>query len=213
MSEKKVFEAAIGDCDAEFRFVVVDLLREVRKNSNEACICRKVRSENRNFSLESSNSEVRHPRDRTQSRNSGYCYLSLFCDTKNSAQQKARSVPAPSIKSAADDTIHQTAIMFLFSMSYLLLTLLSLSTVARSRRPSVWAVGLREDQTLDNHLRIGGRPVTAQEHRMDSNVYTAFIPDDDKAMFEAIRSDPKVGFLVMVPQDYLRKFDELVAAG
>lgn len=58
MSEKKVFKVAIGDCDAEFQFVVVDPSEERKKNSNEACICRKVPNERRDFSLESSNSEV-----------------------------------------------------------------------------------------------------------------------------------------------------------
>ncbi|KEQ60037.1 uncharacterized protein M437DRAFT_68653 [Aureobasidium melanogenum CBS 110374] len=103
--------------------------------------------------------------------------------------------------------------MFLFSLSYLLLTLLSLSTVAHSCRPSVWAVGLRGDQTLDNHLRIVGRPITVREHRLDINGYTTSIPDDNKALLEAIRKDPSVGFVVKVPQDYFQKFDQFIKVG
>lgn len=103
--------------------------------------------------------------------------------------------------------------MFLFSLTYLLLAFLGLSTLAHSCRPSVWVVGLKEDQTIDGHLHIVGRPIPIQERRLDLNGYTASIPDDDKATFQAIRSDPKVGFLVKVPLDYFRKSDEFLAAG
>lgn len=103
--------------------------------------------------------------------------------------------------------------MLLFSLSYLLLALLSLSTLAHSCRPSVWAVGLRKDQTLENHLRIVGRPISIRERRLDINGYTASITDGDKSMLEAIRSDPSVGFVVKVPQDYFRKFDQFIKAG
>lgn len=97
--------------------------------------------------------------------------------------------------------------------SYLLCVLLSLVNIAQSCRPSVWAVGLTKDQTLDNHLRIVGRPISIQERRSEINGYTASIADDDKTMFKAIRSDPNVGFVTKIHQDYFRKFDELIAAG
>jgi hypothetical protein len=48
---------------------------------------------------------------------------------------------------------------------------------------------------------------------LDSNIYTASIPNDDKAILSAIRSDSSVGFLVKIPQDYFRKFDEFLDAG
>lgn len=32
-------------------------------------------------------------------------------------------------------------------------------------------------------------------------------------MFEAIRSDPSVGFVTKIHQDYFRKFDEFIEAG
>lgn len=82
-----------------------------------------------------------------------------------------------------------------------------------SCHPSVWAVGLSSGQTLENHLRIVDRSIDLQEHRLDSNIYTAFIPNDDKAILSAIRRDPSVGFLVKIPQDYFRKSDESLAAG
>ncbi|KAG9580285.1 hypothetical protein KCU77_g12502, partial [Aureobasidium melanogenum] len=103
--------------------------------------------------------------------------------------------------------------MLLFSLTYLLLSLLSLSTLAHSCQPSVWVVGLSEGQTIDNHIRIVGRPISIQERRLDFNGYTAAIPDDDKATSQAIRSDPNVGFLVKDPQDYFRKSDDSLAAG
>lgn len=103
--------------------------------------------------------------------------------------------------------------MMLILSPYLLCALLSLAVIAQSCRPSVWAVGLSENQTLDNHLRIVGRPISIQERRSEINGYTASIADDDKAMFEAIRSDTSVGFLTKIHQDYFRKFDELIAAG
>lgn len=102
---------------------------------------------------------------------------------------------------------------FLFPLSHTLLALLSLSTLVHSCHPSVWVVGLKEDQTIDNHLRIVGRPIPIQERRLDINGYTASILDDDRLTFQAIRSDPKVGFLVKVPLDYFRKSDEFLAAG
>ncbi|KAK6008059.1 hypothetical protein QM012_004873 [Aureobasidium pullulans] len=103
--------------------------------------------------------------------------------------------------------------MFLFSLAYLLVVLLGLSTFAHSCHPSIWVAGFGNDQTIDDHLRIVGRPISIQQLRDDFNGYTASISDDDKATFQAIRSDPSVGFLVKVPQDYFRKFDELLAAG
>ncbi|KAG9891745.1 hypothetical protein KCU98_g15342, partial [Aureobasidium melanogenum] len=103
--------------------------------------------------------------------------------------------------------------MFLFSFTCLLLSLLGLSTLAYSCHPSVWVVGLKDDQTIDNHLRIFGRPIPIQERRLDFNGYTASIPDDDKEMFQAIRSDPNLGFLVNIPQDYFSKSDEFLAIG
>ncbi|KAG9679189.1 hypothetical protein KCU76_g15427, partial [Aureobasidium melanogenum] len=48
---------------------------------------------------------------------------------------------------------------------------------------------------------------------LDSNIYTASIPNDDKAILSAIRSDSSVGFLVRIPLDYFRKSDEFLAAG
>jgi len=96
---------------------------------------------------------------------------------------------------------------------HLLCALLSLLTIAQSCRPSVWAVGLSANQTLDNHLRTVGRPISIQEHRSEINGYTASIADDDKAMFKAIRGDPNVGFVTKIHQDYFRKFDEFIAAG
>jgi hypothetical protein len=97
--------------------------------------------------------------------------------------------------------------------SYLLCALLSLATITQSCRPSVWAVGLSKNQTLDSHLRIVGRPISIQERRSEINGYTASIADDDKTTFKAIRSDPNVGFVTKIYQDYFRKFDELIAAG
>jgi len=97
--------------------------------------------------------------------------------------------------------------------SYLLYALLSLATIAQSCRPSVWAVGLSKNQTLDNHLRIVDRPITIQERRSEINGYTASIADDDKTTLEAIRKDPSVGFVTKIHQDYFRKFDEFIAAG
>jgi hypothetical protein len=97
--------------------------------------------------------------------------------------------------------------------AYPLFVLLSLGTIAQSCRPSVWAVGLGKNQTLENHLRIVDRPIYIQERRPEINGYTASITDDDKPMFEAIRSDPDVGFVVEIPQDYFRKFDQLMEAG
>lgn len=91
--------------------------------------------------------------------------------------------------------------------------MLSLSTVAHSCRPSVWAVGLRDNQTLDNHLRLVGRSITIQERRLDINGYTASIPDDNKVLLQAIRSDPSVEFVVKIPQEYFRRFDQFIAAG
>ncbi|CAD0108680.1 unnamed protein product [Aureobasidium uvarum] len=103
--------------------------------------------------------------------------------------------------------------MLLFSLAYLLLTLLGLSSFAHSCRPSVWAVGLKEDQTIENHLRIVGRSISIYEHRLDINGYTAFTSNDDKAMLKAIRNDPSVLFVVKIPQDYFRNFDREIAAG
>lgn len=103
--------------------------------------------------------------------------------------------------------------MLLISSSKLLFALLGLASIVQSCRPSVWAVGLNANQTLDGHLRIVGRPVSIQERRSEINGYTASIADDDKALFEAIRSDPSVGFVTKIHQDYLRKFDEFIATG
>jgi hypothetical protein len=97
--------------------------------------------------------------------------------------------------------------------AYLLFVLLSLSTIARSCRPSVWAVGLGRNQTLDNHLHIVGRPIPIQERRPEINGYTASIADDDKTTFKAIRSDESVGFVTKIHRDYFRKFDQLMEAG
>jgi len=103
--------------------------------------------------------------------------------------------------------------MLLVSSSNLLFALLSLIAIGQSCRPSVWAVGLSKNQTLDNHLRIVDRPVTVQERRSEINGYTASIADDDKTTLEAIRNDPSVGFVTKIHQDYFRKFDEFIAAG
>ena len=103
--------------------------------------------------------------------------------------------------------------MLLVSSAYIFIALLSLATIAQSCRPSVWAVGLRKNQTLDNHLRVVGQPISIQERRSEINGYTASIADDNKAIFKAIRSDPSVGFVTKIHQDYFRKFDELIKAG
>lgn len=55
--------------------------------------------------------------------------------------------------------------------------------------------------------------MTIREHRMDSSIYTTYIPDDNKTILSAIRSDPSVGFLVKIPQDYFRRFDQFLDAG
>jgi hypothetical protein len=108
---------------------------------------------------------------------------------------------------------HITVGMLLVPMPYLLFALLSLATFVQSCRPSVWAVGLSKNQTLDNHLRIVGRPISIQERRPEINGYTASIEDDDKTTFKAIRSDESVGFVTKVHRDYFRKFDQLMEAG
>jgi hypothetical protein len=97
--------------------------------------------------------------------------------------------------------------------AYLLFVLICLGTIAQSCRPSVWAVGLSRNQTLENHLRVVGQPISIQEHRSEINGYTASIADDDKTMFKAIRSDESVGFVTKIHRDYFRKFDQLMEAG
>ncbi|KAG9745530.1 hypothetical protein KCU73_g7850, partial [Aureobasidium melanogenum] len=103
--------------------------------------------------------------------------------------------------------------MLFIILSYLLLLLLNLCPFAQTCHPSVWAVGLSAEQTLENHLRIVGRSIDIQEHRLDSNIYTASIPNDDKAILSAIRSESSVGFLVKIPQNYFRTFDQFLDAG
>lgn len=103
--------------------------------------------------------------------------------------------------------------MLLLSLPTLLIALLGLANIAHSCRPSVWAIGLSANHTLDNHLRIVGRPISIQECRSEINGYTASIADDDKTMFEAIRSDLSVGFVTKIHQDYFRKFDDFIEAG
>jgi hypothetical protein len=109
--------------------------------------------------------------------------------------------------------LNTNAAMLSTISAYILFVLFSLSTIAQSCRPSVWAVGLSKNQTLDNHLRIVGQPISIQERRPEINGYTASIADNDKTMFKAIRSDESVGFVTKIPQDYFRKFDQLIKAG
>ncbi|CAD0095265.1 unnamed protein product, partial [Aureobasidium vineae] len=103
--------------------------------------------------------------------------------------------------------------MLPFFLSYLLLALLSSSSFAYACRASVWAVGLSANQTVEDHLLMVNRSMAIQERRLEINGYTAFIPNDDKATLKAIRRDPSVGYVVKVPQDYFRKFDQHIAAG
>ncbi|KAH0284404.1 hypothetical protein M436DRAFT_61800 [Aureobasidium namibiae CBS 147.97] len=103
--------------------------------------------------------------------------------------------------------------MLLMSSSNLLFALLGLATIAQSCRSSVWAIGLSANQTLENHFKAIGRPLLVQERRLDFNGYTASILGNDKATLRAIRSDPNVGFMVKVPQDYFHKFDLFLEAG
>ena len=60
--------------------------------------------------------------------------------------------------------------MLLLSLPTLLIALLGLANIAHSCRPSVWAIGLSANHTLDNHLRIVGRPISIQECRSQRRI-------------------------------------------
>ncbi|KAI5239272.1 hypothetical protein E4T43_06856 [Aureobasidium subglaciale] len=77
----------------------------------------------------------------------------------------------------------------------------------------VWAVGLRDDQTIEKHIQLVGRPIAIEQRRSEINGYTASISDDDRETFKAIRSDKSVGFMVKIPADYFRRIEKFIEDG
>ncbi|THX15952.1 hypothetical protein D6D13_01773 [Aureobasidium pullulans] len=84
------------------------------------------------------------------------------------------------------------------SLTILLLGILNLASLAHSCRPSMWVVGLKENQTVGNHLTFIGRPILSIENRPKS-------PDTP-----AVRSDPSVGFVTKVSQNYFHKHEKFI---
>ncbi|THY36443.1 hypothetical protein D6D01_00427 [Aureobasidium pullulans] len=92
-----------------------------------------------------------------------------------------------------------------------LLALFSLASLTHSCRPSMWVVGLKENQTVDNHLTVIGRSVPILDRRQDVPGYTVSVSKNDTELIRAIRSDPSVGFVTKVSQNYFHKHEKFVA--
>ncbi|THY60285.1 hypothetical protein D6C98_02439 [Aureobasidium pullulans] len=75
----------------------------------------------------------------------------------------------------------------------------------------MWVVGLKENQTVDDHLTLIGRPILSIENRPEIPGYTVSVSENDTELIEAIRSDPSVGFVVKVSQNYFHKHEKFVA--
>lgn len=85
--------------------------------------------------------------------------------------------------------------------------------LVQAHTPHVWIVGLREGQTFDKHLGLVGRSIPVKEQRSEINGYVASVSEDDMELLKAIRSDPNVGFVVKMPEDYFRKTEKFIEDG
>ncbi|TIA61957.1 hypothetical protein D6C76_10078 [Aureobasidium pullulans] len=98
--------------------------------------------------------------------------------------------------------------MHQISFAILLLGILSLASLAHSCRPSMWVVGLKQNQTVGNHLIFIGRPILSIENRPEIPGYTVSVSENDTELIRAVRSDPNVGFVTKVSQNYFHKHEK-----
>ncbi|CAD0043646.1 unnamed protein product, partial [Aureobasidium pullulans] len=98
-------------------------------------------------------------------------------------------------------------------LTIFLLALFSLASLTHSCRPSMWVVGLRENQTVGNHLISIGRPILSIENRPEIPGYTISVSENDTELIRAIRSDFSVGFVTKVSQNYFHKHEKFIADG
>ncbi|THZ89548.1 hypothetical protein D6C84_00088 [Aureobasidium pullulans] len=96
------------------------------------------------------------------------------------------------------------------SFTILLLGILNLASLAHSCRPSMWVVGLKENQTVGNHLTFIGRPILSIENRPEIPGYTVSVSENDTELIRAVRSDPSVGFVTKVSQNYFHKHEKFI---
>ncbi|THW80808.1 hypothetical protein D6D19_00171 [Aureobasidium pullulans] len=100
--------------------------------------------------------------------------------------------------------------MHQISFAILLLGILSLASLAHSCRPSMWVVGLKQNQTVGNHLIFIGRPILSIENRPEIPGYTVSVSENDTELIRAVRSDPNVGFVTKVSQNYFHKHEKFI---
>ena len=75
----------------------------------------------------------------------------------------------------------------------------------------MWVVGLKENQTVGNHLTFIGRPILSIENRPEIPGYTFSVSENDTELIRAVRSDPSVGFVTKVSQNYFHKHEKYVS--
>lgn len=74
----------------------------------------------------------------------------------------------------------------------------------------MWVVGLKQNQTVGNHLIFIGRPILSIENRPEIPGYTVSVSENDTELIRAVRSDPSVGFVTKVSQNYFHKHEKFI---
>lgn len=96
----------------------------------------------------------------------------------------------------------------------LLLHLLSLfASVTAFNVPQAWMVGLRTDQTPEEHLSTVGQHIDITHYIPKINGYAITPSASDEAVLPSIRHDPGVGFIVQKPEGFFSEEYRIGLAG
>lgn len=105
-------------------------------------------------------------------------------------------------------------------MHFLLVPVFLYILVASACSPQVsknWVVGLRQGHTLEKHLETVGRAIPIEQYiphiHPANHGYAASIAEDDHELFQLIRGDPGVGFVVQKARGFFAPSDSSETEG